>query len=69
MVNDLGLDLTGWNLNKVISISDDGRTIAGTGHNPSGSQEGWIATIPEPATLSLLALGDLALLRRRSHDS
>ena len=39
---------------------DFGTTITG-----GGSVTGEIATIPEPATLSLLALGGLAMLRRR----
>jgi len=49
LVTDYGLNLTGWDLDKAISISDDGRTIAGTGHNPSGSQEAWVATLPQNA--------------------
>jgi len=46
LVIGYGLNLSGWDLDKAISISDDGRTIVGTGHNPSGSQEAWIATLP-----------------------
>lgn len=43
----LGLDLTGWTLNKASSVSDDGLTITGEGvHN--GLPEGWIATIGLP---------------------
>ncbi|MCH9023676.1 MAG: PEP-CTERM sorting domain-containing protein, partial [Planctomycetes bacterium] len=53
------------NLSQAKGISADGLTIVGWGRNPSGNSEAWIATIPEPATLSLLALGSLALLRRR----
>ncbi len=44
--DDLGLDLTGWLLGGVIDISDDGSTIVGSGRNPSGQFEGWIARIP-----------------------
>jgi hypothetical protein len=29
-------------------ISADGQTIVGTGINPAGFHEGWVATIPEP---------------------
>lgn len=59
-----GLDLTGWELDRAIGISDDGMTIVGDGKNPLGAVEGWIATIPEPATFSLLLLGVLALQKR-----
>ncbi|GAH22327.1 unnamed protein product, partial [marine sediment metagenome] len=48
-VNDFGVDLTGWTLRSATGISDDGLTFVGYGLNPSGYQEAWIATIPEPA--------------------
>ena len=60
-----GLDLTGWTLSEAPGISADGLTIVGFGWNPDGNREAWMATLPEPATLSLLALGGLALIRRR----
>lgn len=60
-----GLDLSGWTLSRAMAIAVDGLTIVGYGTNPDGYTEGWVATVPEPATLSLMALGGLALLRRR----
>ena len=42
----LGLDLTGWTLNKALGISTDGTTIVGWGTNPDGNIEAWIATLP-----------------------
>ena len=65
---ELGLDLDGWQLEAATSISADGHTIAGYGINPNGVREAWVATIPEPATGMLVALGVafLAAKRRRT---
>ncbi len=60
-----GIDMTGWELDGASAVSADGRFIVGTGYNPAGDREAWIAEIPEPATLSLLGVGFFALLRRR----
>ena len=65
LANELGLDLTGWQLTSAIGISDDGLTILGAGTNPDGISAGWIAVIPEPATGLLLLLGLAALGLRR----
>ncbi len=71
LVNDFGLDLTGWALVSAQGVSGDGLTIVGWGEYayssfpPAVRVEAWIAHIPEPATLSLLAPGGLALIRRR----
>ena len=67
LVNDLSLDLTGWQLEQVTGISADGLTIVGTGVNPDGDDEAWIAhiPIPEPGSLALLSLGGLLVLRKR----
>jgi probable HAF family extracellular repeat protein len=68
LVNECGLDLTGWQLTNVesgSSISADGLTIAGYGNNPDGEQEAWIARLPEPSSLSLLTIGGLVLMRWR----
>lgn len=43
-----GLDLTGWTLEDANGISDDGTIIAGTGMNPAGFFEGFIAVLPAP---------------------
>ncbi len=64
--NDYGLDVvSGWLLGEAVGISADGLTIIGNGINPNGHFEGWVATIPEPGTFLLLALGGLAVGVRR----
>jgi probable HAF family extracellular repeat protein len=52
-------DLAGWSLTEVRGISADGRTIAGSGYNPAGRSEAWLATIaiPEPSVRFLLTCG------------
>jgi uncharacterized membrane protein len=60
-----GLDLTGWSLGWASDITPDGRTIVGTGINPDGEWEAWIAFVPEPGTTGLLALGFATLAAQR----
>ncbi len=43
--NEFGLNLTGWTLTSAGGISADGLTIVGTGTNPIGQTEAWIASI------------------------
>ncbi len=54
---------SGWTLIEATDINDTG-WIVGAGTSPDGKTHGFLA-IPEPATLSLLTVGDLALIRRR----
>jgi probable HAF family extracellular repeat protein len=49
-------NVAGWSLSSATGISADGGTIVGTGINPQGDSEAWVATIPEPATFFLAAL-------------
>jgi probable HAF family extracellular repeat protein len=65
-----GADLTGWaNLNYATAISGDGSTVVGYG-NYNGKTTAYIAkigafAIPEPTTLSLIALGNVFFLNKR----
>jgi len=65
LLEDGGIDLSGWTFEGAIGVSSNGRIIAGRGWNPNGDYESWVLTIPEPTTLSLLAMGSLIALRRR----
>ena len=66
LATDFGVDLDGWTLESARDISSDGTVIVGTGRNPFGRPEGWIAVIPEPTTLALLATGAWLIPRRRN---
>lgn len=59
-----GDTLAGWSLTEARGVSADGRVIVGSGLNPSGQTEAWIAVVPEPGT-ALAALVGLGLLGRR----
>ena len=49
LINDFGVDLTGWTNLFVSDMTPDGRTLVGSGINPSGNGEGWLAIPGEPA--------------------
>jgi probable HAF family extracellular repeat protein len=56
-----GEDLTGWQLDEALGLSADGRFIVGTGINPEGYVEAWLAGVPEPSAWVLFGLGVLGL--------
>jgi len=71
LVTEFGLDLTGWTLTGARAVSYDGRTIVGSGFNPSGQVEAWIAVVPEPHTGVLVMVGLLGMAgqqRRRAYS-
>jgi probable HAF family extracellular repeat protein len=43
----LGVQVLGWNLRSASTVSDDGTTVAGSGLNPHGNYEAWIARLGE----------------------
>jgi uncharacterized membrane protein len=62
----LGHPIEGWTLLSPQAISADGTFIAGTGRNPDGNVEGFVAQLPEPsgATTALASLAALAVRLR-----
>jgi uncharacterized membrane protein len=52
---ELGLDLGGFVLINVTGISDDGRTLAGLGRNAEGREQAWVAVIPSPTGVAIVA--------------
>jgi probable HAF family extracellular repeat protein len=68
LVDDYGVDLTGWHIISVRDISEDGTIFVGQAINSDGFREGFVATIPEPSTLAMIITGLLVtapLVRRR----
>lgn len=61
----LGASLDGWQLTSAQDISANGEFVVGTGINPSGVQEGWLARVPEPGGLSIAWIGILSFLMTR----
>lgn len=47
LAEEHGLDLEGWRLESAVAISADGQTIVGTGTNPEGKEESWIAVLQQ----------------------
>lgn len=71
LTTDYGLDLTGWTLGRATGT---GTTIVGTGINPLGQTEAWMATltpVPLPGAFWLFGSGLVGLFAyaRRSRKS
>jgi len=62
---DLGVDLTGWTLNKPPVISSDGQTMIALATNPSGDVEAFVSYVPEPAGGIYAGIALLVWLDRR----
>jgi uncharacterized membrane protein len=68
-LNDVIDPSSGWTLVDANDINDNG-WIVGSGNNPSGQYHAFLLIpVPEPATLTFLALGGLALFRKRKHKT
>jgi probable HAF family extracellular repeat protein len=62
---DLGVDLTGWTLDKAPVMSSDGETMIVLAKNPDGDVEAFVSYIPEPAGGIYASITMLAWLNRR----
>lgn len=68
LISEYGMtEVQDWLLVDARGISADGLTIAGNGVNPSGKQEAWVVTVPEPTSAIMLLCGAAICLRCRSH--
>jgi hypothetical protein len=59
---DYGLDLSGWTHMNTLGVSADGTTVTGSGLNPDGSVEAWIAhlgNLPPDAEIIVEQLTDI----------
>lgn len=64
-----GIDMEGWLLKSAVAVSDDGTRIVGTGYNPDGIEESWLAELPiapEPQSwvMAAAAVWSMAASRR-----
>lgn len=57
ILEEAGIDLSGWYLHYAWALSDDGLTVVGDGLNPDSEEEAWVAYLPEPSPLGFLAPG------------
>jgi probable HAF family extracellular repeat protein len=66
-----GVSTTGWTLTSAQGASADGQVIVGVGVDPSGRQQGWIATLGPPRVpfLAFSAALDIALGAAPNQDS
>jgi len=62
---DLGIDLTGWTLNKPPVMSADGETMIALATNPDGDIEAFVTYVPEPVGGIYAGIALLAWLDRR----
>jgi probable HAF family extracellular repeat protein len=62
LITDYGLDLTGWELTSARGISPDGNMIVGSGINPAGQYEAWIANLKPPCLTISRAANRVILL-------
>jgi hypothetical protein len=57
--------LEGWRLLQISDVSGDGKSFFGQGTTPTGELTTWVATVPEPSSLAIVAvcMGGLGVYR------
>ena len=60
---ELGLAdaIDGWDLEQATTISADGLTVVGSGFNPAGDEEAWIAYLGAPSLIEIPTASNTAL--------
>ncbi len=66
LLEDNGVNMSGWTLSAAFDISEDGRTIVGSCINPEGNYEAFVAVIPEPSSALLMIIGSGGILFHRN---
>ena len=68
VLTQAGVDLGGWTLSTAGDISADASTIVGTGIDPDGGMEAWVAVVPvpepSPTALGVAVVTTIAVIRR-----
>ena len=65
LLNGLDFNASGYRINDVAGISDDGTRFLLETFNPDGSREAVLVIVPAPATASIFTLGLIATRRKR----
>ena len=76
IVEDAGIDLTGWDLLSVRGVSHDGQSFVGIADNPDGEREAWLVqlnatAVPEPRSFLIIfaTIFAVSIVRWKSQSS